>query len=86
MDRRQNYMILPENGSVLALLEDGSHAQAAADAQGSQTLLGVGTLHHLVEQGDNDPGAGAADGVADGDGAAVDVDLCLLYTSPSPRD
>ena len=71
MDRRQNYMILPENGSVLALLEDGSHAQAAADAQGSQTLLGVGTLHHLVEQGDNDPGAGAADGVADGDGATA---------------
>ena len=59
----------------LALLKDGSHAQAAADAQGSQALLGVGTLHHLVEQGDDDTGAGAAHRVADGDGAAVDVDL-----------
>ena len=31
-----------------------------------------------MEQGDDDAGAGAADGVADGDGAAVDVELAQV--------
>ena len=48
---------------------------AAADAEGGKTLLGLVALEHLVEQGDDDAGAGAADGVTQGDGAAVDVDL-----------
>ena len=30
---------------------------------------------HLVEQGDDDTGAGSTNGVAQSDGAAVDVDL-----------
>ena len=55
-----------------ALLEHGGNAHAAADAQGSQALLGLGPLLHLVQQGHDDPGTGRADGVAQGDGAAVD--------------
>src|ERR1700712_1843342 len=50
------------------------HAHAAADAQGGKALLGAGPLH-LVQQGGQHPRAGSADRVADGDGAAVDVDL-----------
>ncbi len=64
--------------SKLALLEDGSNALAAADAQSSQTLLGVVALLHLVQQGDDDTGAGSADGVTQSDGAAVDVDLAHI--------
>ena len=60
---------------VLALLEDGGNALAAADAEGGKTLLGVVTLEHFVQQGDDDTSTGSADGVADGDRAAVDVDL-----------
>ena len=59
----------------LQALEDTCRAHAAADAQGGQALLGIGPFGHLMEQGDDDAGAGAADRVADGDGAAVDVDL-----------
>ena len=59
----------------LALLEDGGNAHAAADAQSSHAQLGVVALLHLVQQGDDDTSAGSADGVADGDGAAVDVNL-----------
>ena len=59
----------------LALFEDGGNTHAAADAQGGQALLGIGPFGHLMEQGDDDAGAGAADRVADGDGAAVDIDL-----------
>ena len=58
-----------------ALLEDGGNAHTAADAQGSQTLLGVVALLHLVQQGDDDTGTGSAHGVTQGDRAAVDVDL-----------
>ena len=58
-----------------ALLEHGGNALAAADAEGGKTLLGVVALEHFVQQGDDDTSAGSADGVADGDGAAVDVDL-----------
>src|SRR5579859_4324312 len=49
-------------------------AHAAADAQGSETLLGV-TLLHFVQQGDQNAGARGADRMADGDGPAIDVDL-----------
>ena len=44
-----------------ALLEHGGNAHAAADAQGSQTLLGVGTLGHLVQQSDDDTSIAKAD-------------------------
>ena len=61
--------------SASALLVDGGNAHAAADAQRSQTTLDLGTLLHLMQQGDDDTSAGSAHGVAQRDGAAVDVDL-----------
>ena len=68
-----------------ALLEHGGNAHAAADAQSSQALLGLGPLLHLVQQGHDDPGTGRADGVAQGDGAAVDVDLAANASLASTR-
>ena len=53
---------------------DGGAAHAAADAEGSQALVGAAMLHG-VEQGDQDTGTGSAHGMTQGDGAAVDVDL-----------
>src|SRR5580700_10470932 len=50
------------------------NAHAAADAQGGEAFLGV-ALAHLVEQRHQHAGARGADRMADGDGAAVDVDL-----------
>src|SRR5580700_3131354 len=50
------------------------NAHAAADAQGGEAFLGV-ALPHLIKQRHQHPGAGRADRMADGDGAAVDVDL-----------
>src|SRR6185369_13574613 len=47
---------------------------AAADTQRGQTLLRFAPLH-LVQQGDQDPAARCTDRVADGNGAAVHVDL-----------
>src|SRR5690348_5491774 len=55
-------------------LEAHRNPHAAADAQRRQPLLCVAPLH-LVEEGDEDPRPGGADRVAEGDGAAVDVDL-----------
>src|ERR1700688_795883 len=49
-------------------------AHAAADAQRGETLLGVALLH-FVKQRHQDAGAGRADRMADGDGAAIDIDL-----------
>ena len=60
-------------------LDAHGHAHAAADAERGEALLGAGTLH-LVQQGGEDPRAGRADRVADGDGAAVDVDLGRVET------
>ena len=48
--------------------------QVSADETG-QNALGLGPLLHLVQQGDDDTSAGSAHGVAQSDGAAVDVDL-----------
>ena len=49
-------------------------AMRAAGAHGDQRGAGVAPLQ-LVQRGGDQPGAGAADRVAEGDGAAVDVDL-----------
>src|SRR5947199_110137 len=46
---------------------------AAADAERREPLLGVAALH-LVEERDQNPRPRRADRVADGDGAAIDVD------------
>src|ERR1700676_757863 len=49
-------------------------AHAAADAQRGESLFRVALLH-LVEQRHQHAGAGRADRMADGDRAAIDVDL-----------
>ena len=56
---------------------DGGAAHAAADAQGSQTLMRT-TMLHGVQQGDEDTGTGSADGMAQRNSAAVDVQLALV--------
>mgnify|MGYP007082310596 CR=1 FL=1 len=53
-------------------LDRQRHAHAAADAQRSNALLGVASLH-FVQQGHKDAATRGADGVTDGDRAAVDV-------------
>src|SRR5450755_4917097 len=60
-------------GSVEAFVDDG-HALAAADAHGFQAEGGV-AFAESVEQGGGDPGPGHAVRVADGDAAAVHVEL-----------
>src|SRR5690606_23142980 len=57
-------------------LDDGGHAHAAADAQGDQRVAAVAALQ-LVDHGAGDHGAGGAQRVAHGDGAAVDVQLLV---------
>src|SRR5262249_21625873 len=49
-------------------------AHAAADAERSEALLGVALLH-FVQQRHQHAGAGRADGMADRNRAAIDVDL-----------
>ncbi|KAJ6437775.1 NAD(P)-binding domain [Purpureocillium lavendulum] len=55
---------------------DGAHAHASADAHGGVADLLAGALE-LVEQGGDLAGAGAAQGVTEGDGAALGVDLVV---------
>src|SRR5437762_1655329 len=47
-------------------------AHAAADTQRGQALLGI-ALAHFVQQGGENARARCPDGMADGDGAAIDV-------------
>src|SRR5688500_4042604 len=64
---------VPRWGGSVPLDAEGD-AHAAADAERGEALLRVAALH-LVEQGGQHPRAAGADRVADGDRAAVDVDL-----------
>ena len=57
---------------VLTPLHPHRHPQAPADAERGQAAAGVAAVH-LVEQGDEDARARAADRVAERDRAAVDV-------------
>src|SRR5581483_2306958 len=57
-------------------LEDGCDAHAAADAQRDQTATQVAALQ-LVDDRADEHGAGGAERVAHGDGAAVDVGLLV---------
>src|SRR6185437_6915520 len=61
-------------GACSLPLHAHGNAHAAADAERCEALLGVALLH-LVEQRRQDARAGCADRMADGDGAAIDVDL-----------
>ena len=53
-------------------LKAHGNAHAAADAQRGKTFLGVAALH-FKKQGVEDTRARRADGVTDGDGAAIHV-------------
>ena len=55
-------------------LDDGAGGQRAAAAHGDEGQVASRALE-LVEGGGDQAGAGGADRVAEGDGAAVDVDL-----------
>src|SRR5215211_5991751 len=57
---------------VVDALQGDGHALAAGDAEGGQAAPGLLALE-LMDHGADDAGAGHADGVAEGDGAAVDV-------------
>jgi len=54
-------------------LEEDGHSHSARDAERGDSGPGVSALH-LVEQRRDDAGAGRADGMTEGDRAAVDVD------------
>src|ERR1700726_1602938 len=72
----QSVSLIRRPSSVLCRLSFQAHrdAHAAADAQRGEALLGVALLH-LVKQRHQHAGARRADRMADGNGAAVDVDL-----------
>ena len=73
----------PKTGYAEAL-DDGGVGHAAALAHRLQAVAAAGALE-LVEQRGHQPGAGAAERVAEGDGAAVDVDLAPCRGgAPSP--
>src|SRR5690348_10325684 len=75
----------PRTNAALSRTTAGSafdgqgHAHAPADAQRGDALLRVLALH-LVQQGHQDAAARGADRVADGDGAAIHVDLVDVPT------
>src|SRR5258708_6045782 len=58
-------------------LEDPRRAHAGPDAHGHQAVSAAPAFE-LVEELDGELGAGAAEGVAEGNRAAVDVDLLLV--------
>ena len=58
---------------LLHPLDDRRRAKAATAAHRLQAVAGVAALQ-LVEQRDHQAGAGRAEGVAEGDGATVDID------------
>ena len=66
-----------------ALIRAPEHRDALADAhaQGRQPPAGA-LAFHAAEQGEQDAGAGAAQRVAEGDGAAVGVDAVLVELQP----
>jgi hypothetical protein len=55
------------------VLEDAGSAHAAADAHGDHAVAGVAALE-FANDGSGQFGAGAAEGVAEGDGATVGID------------
>src|SRR5690606_27921817 len=61
-------------------LDDGGDGFSAPDAESGQASLLV-FLDQCVNEGREDPCAGGTDGVTEGDGAAVHVDLFEVKTS-----
>src|SRR5690606_7311581 len=73
LQRKTEYIRLTKG---LHPLDRHGGAFAAADAEGGDAALGVAGLE-CVEEGDEDAGAAGANGVAEGAGAAVDVELVV---------
>src|SRR5581483_6579037 len=69
----KNALPLSKNARLSALDAHGN-AHAAADAQRRQALLGSAALH-FVQQRYQNARTGRTDRMADGNGAAIDVDL-----------
>ena len=72
---------------ALQHFDDGGVGGAEPLTDGQQTVLATATFE-LIDQGAHQLGAGGAQRVPQSLSATVDVELvvCLLYTSPSPRD
>jgi hypothetical protein len=66
--------------AIAKALDDGGVGHAAALAHRLEAVAAAGALE-LVEQGGHELGARAAERVAEGDGAAVDVDLAHVGLS-----
>src|SRR5262245_1007891 len=59
------------------ILESDRHAHAAADAQGSNPFSRI-AFQHFVQERDRDARAGAADGMAESNGASVHVETVAI--------
>src|SRR5690349_10832896 len=59
------------------IFQGEGHAHAAADAKRGRPKAGF-ALEHLVQQGDGDASPGAANGVAEGDGAAIYIQTAAV--------
>ena len=57
------------------------HRLAAADAEGGEAIAPVSPMQ-LTDDGRPKPGAAGSDGMAEGAGAAIDVDLFGRSSSP----
>src|SRR5947208_3566330 len=77
LNRNSSYL----SAGLSVALDAHGNTHAAADAQRGETLPGIAALH-LEQQRIEHARARGADGVADGDGAAVDVDLVGIPAEP----
>src|SRR6266436_5374136 len=75
-------MILESMTSLYRLDQHGA-ALPAADAFGGDAAFGAQPLHRVDEM-QHDAVAAAADGMAEADGAAVDIELCRIDRSCGP--
>src|SRR5262245_11972619 len=62
------------HGKIVLPLNHHRHCVAAAEAEGGDAALSA-SANELVDERDEDAGAAGADGVAEGDAAACDVEL-----------
>ena len=67
----------PSISSALGVLDDRRHALADADAEGGDAVAAAAAAQ-LPDEGVSEAGAGAAERVAEGDRAAVDVEPLLV--------
>src|SRR5699024_10402313 len=63
--------------------EDGRDALAAADAHGLKPVAGLAAIH-LTQHGGQDPTAGGADGMAERDARAIDVEAVEVALAQAP--